>query len=142
MRELVLPLVACAALAPGLALAGGTAKVRLAAKLAGSKETPKGAPAGRGMADVTITGTRVCWQFTYGGLGGKPTAAHIHKGRPGTAGPVVVPLGAAFKRRGCTTASAAVVRAIERSPAAYYVNIHTAKYPGGAIRGQLARASG
>lgn len=141
MRKLVLSLVACAALAPGVGLAGATAKVRLEAKLAGAKETPKGAPAGRGRAEVSIAGTKVCWQLTYSGLGGKPTAAHIHRGRPGTAGPVVVPLGGAFTPRGCTTAPAAVARSIERSPAAFYVNIHTRTYPGGAIRGQLARAS-
>jgi hypothetical protein len=66
-------------------------------------------------------------------------AAHIHKGKPGVAGPVVVPLGAAFRKSGCTTARAAVTAAIVRTPGAYYVNIHTAKYPAGAIRGQLAR---
>ena len=67
----------------------------------------------------------------------KPLASHIHKGAAGTAGPVVVPLGAAYKAKGCTKAPAKVVAAIEEHPSSYYVNIHTTKYPAGAIRGQL-----
>jgi hypothetical protein len=34
-------------------------------------------------------------------------------------------------------ASKTVVAAILKTPGAYYVNIHTKKYPDGAIRGQL-----
>jgi hypothetical protein len=34
-------------------------------------------------------------------------------------------------------ASKSLISAIEKKPGAYYVNIHTAKYPAGAIRGQL-----
>jgi hypothetical protein len=34
---------------------------------------------------------------------------------------------------------AAIVAGIKRNPAAYYVNVHNAKYPGGALRGQLRR---
>jgi hypothetical protein len=52
-------------------------------------------------------------------------------------GPVVVPFGKAFKSKGCTTASRSLIASILRSPSAYYVNVHNAKYPGGALRGQL-----
>ena len=64
-------------------------------------------------------------------------AAHIHKGKAGVAGPVVVPFGAHYKSKGCTTTTAAIAAAIQRNPAAYYVNVHNAKYPGGALRGML-----
>ena len=66
-------------------------------------------------------------------------AAHIHKGRPGVAGPVVVPFGKVFKAKGCTTTTAAIAAAIQRTPSAYYVHVHNAKYPAGALRGQLRR---
>jgi hypothetical protein len=67
--------------------------------------------------------------------------AHIHKGAKGVSGNVVVPLGGTYKRQGCTTAAKSLVRAILRKPSAYYVNVHNAKHPAGAMRGQLVRES-
>jgi hypothetical protein len=102
----------------------------------GKAETPKGDPDGQGTAEVKITGTRVCWEIKVSKVQ-TIAAAHIHKGKPGTAGPVVVPFGKVFKAKGCTTTTAKIAAAILRNPAAYYVNVHNAKYPGGALRGQL-----
>jgi hypothetical protein len=129
---------AAAAFVPAAVLAGGTAGTTLTVKLTGGVEVPKGAPAGHGTAAITINGTKVCWKFS--GLTGidKPTAAHIHKGAAGTAGPVVVPFGAAFKPTGCMATTAALAKAILAAPSSYYVNVHTAKFPGGAVRAQLA----
>lgn len=108
----------------------------LHATLTGKAETPKGDPDGLGTAEVKITGTRVCWEIKVSKVQ-TIAAAHIHKGKPGTAGPVVVPFGKVFKAKGCTTTTAKIAAAIQRNPAAYYVNVHNAKYPGGALRGQL-----
>jgi len=108
----------------------------LHATLIGKAETPKGDPDGRGTAEVKITGRKVCWEIKVAKVQ-TIVAAHIHKGGPGVAGPVVVPFGKVFKSKGCTTTTAAIAAAIERHPAAYYVNVHNAKYPGGALRGQL-----
>ena len=129
-----------AALVPVAALAGSRAMhPELGAKLLGTVEVPKGAPKGHGIVNLTLNGTKgtVCW--TFAGIAGidKPAAAHIHKGSPCKAGGVVVPLGSAYKVKGCTTAAKSLIGAIESNPNAYYVNVHTAKYPGGAIRGQL-----
>ena len=63
----------------------------------------------------TITGTKVCWAFTKIKGITKPLASHIHKGGVGVSGPVVVPLGAAFKPSGCTNAPAAVTKATLKS---------------------------
>jgi hypothetical protein len=119
--------------------AGATAAMQkgsLHAALTGKAETPKGDPDGSGTAEVKITGTKVCWEIHVAKVG-TIMAAHIHKGKPGVAGPVVVPFGAAFKSKGCTTGSASLTAAILKNPSAYYVNVHNAKYPGGALRGQL-----
>jgi hypothetical protein len=49
----------------------------------------------------------------------------------------VIPLGASYKAKGCRKASKSLIGAIETNPNRYYVNIHNARYPAGAIRGQL-----
>lgn len=110
----------------------------LHATLLGKAETPKGDPDGRGTAEVKITGRKVCWEIKVSRIQ-TIAAAHIHKGGPGVAGPVVVPFGKVFRAKGCTTTTAAIAAAIEKRPSAYYVNVHNAKYPGGALRGQLRK---
>jgi hypothetical protein len=135
MRHVIVVMFAALVVAAGAAGAvqsGGS----LHATLTGKAETPKGDPDGRGTAEVKINGTKVCWEIKVSKVQ-TIVAAHIHKGRPGTAGPVVVPFGAKFRAKGCTTTTAAIAAAIKRSPSSYYVNVHNAKYPGGALRGQL-----
>jgi hypothetical protein len=132
------------ALIVGLIVVGGAAGAlhkggaSLHATLSGKVEVPKGDPDGSGTAEVKINGTKVCWEIEVAKVG-TITAAHIHKGGPGVAGPVVVPFGKTYKSGGCTTTSTSLAAAINKSPGAYYVNVHNAKYPGGAVRGQLHR---
>jgi CHRD domain len=128
------------AASPAAAIAARDAMhAEVGAGLSGKAEVPKGAPAGHGIVNVTLdseTG-KVCWTFERIAGIGKAQAAHIHKAPAKKAGPVVVPLGSAFKTKGCTRAATKTVEAIEARPSAYYVNVHTKKYPNGAIRGQL-----
>jgi hypothetical protein len=139
--RLVVLAVLAAAIVPVVAFAASSSSSKFAASMVGSAEVPKGAPRGHATAAVTITGTKVCWRFTNVTGIDKTTAAHIHKGKAGTAGPVVVPFGAAYKASGCIASTSAVVKGILANPAGYYVNIHTVKYPGGAVRGQLKKAT-
>jgi CHRD domain len=108
-------------------------------KLAGSNEVPAGAPAGSAIAVISIKAKgEVCWKFSA--LKGvvAPAVAHIHHGASGTSGPIVIPLGGAYKPSGCVTATAPQLLAlIEANPQRFYVNIHNTKYPGGAVRAQL-----
>ncbi|HST26007.1 MAG TPA: CHRD domain-containing protein [Gaiellaceae bacterium] len=136
--RLILLLAVIAVAVPAVALASHASSLTFGATLLGKSEVPKGAPAGKGTATITITGTKVCWKFT--GVKGitKVTASHIHIGKAGTAGNVVVAFFAgSLKTTGCVKSTSAVVKGIEKNPKGYYVNIHTVKYPAGAIRGQL-----
>ena len=107
--------------------------------LTGAAEVPgPGDPDGTGTATVRVNpGLRtVCWTITVSDV--EPiTAAHIHVGSPTEAGPVVVPLNP--YSGGCTQVSRELALAIIRNPGAYYVNVHNAPYPAGALRGQLSR---
>jgi len=120
------------------ASAGTTVTKKLEATLTGKAE---GAPvSNKGRVEVKLNAAtgKVCWEFKLARIDGKAMQAHIHKGKRGVAGDVVVPLGANYKRQGCTTAAKAMVKAILKGPAAYYVNVHNAKHPAGAMRGQLS----
>ncbi len=77
------------------------------------------------------------WKLTFENLTGRAVAAHIHKGKSGVAGPVVVPLCGPCKsgQTGTKPISAATLAAIRTGGA--YVNVHTAKNAGGEIRGQI-----
>ena len=137
MRSRPLVVAVIAALIPVAAALGASAHDNsLHATLSGKGEIPKGDPDGRGTAEVKITGAKVCWELTASKIG-TPNAAHLHKGRAGKAGPVVVPFGKTYKAKGCATTTAAIASAIKRNPPAYYVNVHNVKYPAGAVRGQL-----
>ena len=123
---------------PAVALASRSGPLIFEAYLSGKSEIPKTASKAKGTVNVTISGTKVCWKFT--GVSGfdKPVVSHIHKGTAKTAnGPVVVPLGDRYAAKGCTVSTSAIAGAIVKNPKGYYVNVHTAKYPNGAIRGQL-----
>jgi len=136
---------ALTALVAPAAAAGGQATL-LAASLTGAREVPgPGDPDGAGRAVVKLSGDQACFLLKWSRIAA-PVASHIHLGRRGVAGPVVLPF---FQGQlpdtlnavaGCAPADPALVDAIAAHPSDYYVNIHTGEFPGGAIRGQLHRA--
>ncbi len=70
------------------------------------------------------------------------TAAHLHEGATGIAGPVVVSLAALTggNANGCVqNLDAELVVRIQQNPAGFYVTVHNANYPDGAARGQLGQ---
>ena len=98
---------------------------------------------GRGSFNATIDGDQLCFGLTVKNLD-TTAAAHIHRGGKRTNGPVVVPLehpaeGDPGAAAGCVTVDDAVMSAILRRPGRFYVNVHTAAFGGGAVRGQLFR---
>jgi hypothetical protein len=141
LRRTVIALVISAlALVAVLAANAATAKTtKFEIALKGTNEKPAAAKSNKGTAELTLNTTtgKVCWEFKLAKIDGKATQAHIHKGKAGVSGNVVVPLGGTYKRQGCTTASKALVKSIAGHPSSYYVNVHNAKHPLGAMRGQL-----
>ncbi|MDB5418858.1 MAG: hypothetical protein JWP50_2277 [Phenylobacterium sp.] len=122
-----------------LAQAGGT---KLTTTLNGANEKPTAAdPKATGAASVTVNGAQVCYDLQVKDLT-QPTMAHIHKGAVDAAGPVAVPLAppdASGHSTGCVTADPAVAKDIAANPGGYYVNVHSAAFKAGAIRGQLSK---
>lgn len=67
-------------------------------------------------------------------------AVHLQQGPLRTQGPIVVPLPEVKdgKASGCRKLDQPRFTAVSERPADYFVNVRTTRYPGGAIRGQLA----
>lgn len=94
---------------------------------------------GKGTFTGQIAHGKLKFTLKFSGLTGPASAAHIHMGSVGKAGPVLVALcgPCSSPATGTVAVSAAVIKAINKGAA--YVNVHTAKYPNGEIRGQLAK---
>jgi hypothetical protein len=112
--------------------------------LTGAAEIPgPGDPDGSGTAKIWLNPgqSEVCFELTVSGVD-PITAAHIHSAPVGLAGPVVVPLNpppTSGSSSGCVSADRDLINAIIQSPEQYYVNVHNAAFPAGALRGQLGK---
>ena len=119
----------------------------LTGPLLGVNETPPNASPATGSIDITVdTGANdVLFTLTFANLLGPSTAAHIHEGIAGVAGPVKVPLplDTASGQTSATTSGTGTpitgfnVADIVSNPTGFYVNLHSSVYPGGEIRGQI-----
>lgn len=68
----------------------------------------------------------------------KPTMAHVHEGAAGADGKPVATLEVTGKDSdSCIAMEPELVKKIIAAPKDYYVNVHTADFPKGAVRGQL-----
>jgi CHRD domain-containing protein len=110
------------------------------AALRGNAEPNAGSPQGRGFAIIAFHGpTTLCWRFSH--LHGFATATHaaIYAGTSGRSGSLAIALTGPprLHHRGCIRSPQATHAEIVRAPANYYVNVFAARYPRGAVRGQL-----
>jgi hypothetical protein len=136
-------MAATAAVALGAcAQSGLPRRMELSSTLTGYQAVP-------GPGDLDGTGTararidpdtgQVCWELAARGID-PATAAHIHRGEAGSVGPPVMPMtapGPSERSEGCATVALELAREMVVRPHGFYVNVHNAAFPGGAIRGQL-----
>lgn len=119
----------------------------LTTTLTGGTEVPgPGDPDGSGSATIRPQEAKgeICYELSVAGIG-EATAAHIHKGAAGTAGPARVTLmpPATGSSNGCATGvNPVLIKRMLANPANFYLNVHNKEYPKGAVRGQLAKAEG
>ena len=118
---------------------------RLVANLKARSEVPKPTGAKPGVTgaftgkavELANDNARLTWRLTYSKLSGRAVAAHIHSGKVGTAGNVMVALCGPCPngKKGVVTITHAQLKTVRAGRA--YVNIHTPKNPAGEIRGQV-----
>ncbi len=144
---------------PSVARAQGEARARLGGgsagrlyvghvDLTGKAAKPRGEL--RATGSITICVDTVANSISFGFdqllVTGRPTAGHIHIGAAGSTGPVVFPFAAPglidplageIQWSGSATAAKGTISSLVASPGKYYVNVHTKKFPSGALRGQL-----
>jgi hypothetical protein len=118
--------------------------VNLKATLSARNEVPKetGNASGRVTATVNTKTRSVCVKLTTANLSG-PTAAHIHQGRSGKAGGVVIDYTFLIPKRvrnGCAKGPQSIVNGLANSPSGFYFNVHSRAHPAGAARGQFTKA--
>lgn len=110
-------------------------------EMTGADERPgPGDPDGSGTAVFMVNPgqSEVCYTLTVTDID-PATAAHVHVAPTTSPGPVVIPLAAptSGSSSGCATVSRELALALIKSPGDYYINVHNAAYPAGAVRGQL-----
>jgi hypothetical protein len=146
--------VVLSAVATAMAASGALADAKTATftiQLSGAAEvcpTAPGTCGGPGTGTATIEIDRnartLCYAITTQNVALPLLAAHVHVAPVGQAGPVVIPLftqpvNADTVPRTCLTGlDKNLLKAILRNPENYYVNVHNAPFPNGAVRGQLA----
>ena len=118
---------------------------KLATTLTGATEVPgPGDPDGAGLFEARVNpGTeRICYTIAASHIDAA-TAAHIHTGAAGVAGGVVLTLdtpdGDDDDSEECQDIDRGLAQQLIQNPQNYYVNVHNAAFPQGAIRGQLSK---
>ena len=113
--------------------------------LTGDQEGPnQGDGAGSAKATVTLKpdGNEVCLDLTVEKLD-PVVAIHLQQGGLKQQGPIILPLPDVKdgKASGCRALDPPRFAEVRARPQDYFVNVRTSKFPGGAVRGQLAPVS-
>jgi hypothetical protein len=121
------------------------------ANLSGQEEVPPIQTQATGMAEFIVMGDAVNYNVNSSNIQGA-TAGHIHLGKPGENGPIVITLFKYDTHMNQVSETGSFTAADQEGPMAgqpyqelgmaaingsLYVNIHTEKSPNGEIRGQI-----
>jgi len=107
------------------------------ASLNGAKEVPPNISDATGNATLVYNENTNKFDLTVTYSGVTATDAHIHKGAVGTSGSVVFPITVTASPLTLNDVSLTAEQEADLKNGLYYVNIHSAAYPNGEIRGQL-----
>ncbi len=109
------------------------------AEMDASQETPPTASGATGTAWASLdnTGTQLAYHVTIAGLDTTLTASHIHDAPVGVAGPVVHAITFVDSSSGGAWSGVPPDMVSELMKDNLYFNVHSVKYPGGEIRGQI-----
>lgn len=117
--------------------------IHMQAVLIGGNEVGSGGdPDGYGTVAINFRGnTELCVAILVSKIA-TPTAAHIHEAFAPSNGPVIInlPVPAAGDpgfSSGCVAITGTQYSLLRANPQKFYVNVHNAAFPGGALRGQL-----
>ncbi len=116
-----------------------------AAQLAGGREAGNPGDADGWGLGVVGLGANTVWYYLWVTDVSQPTMAHIHAGSAGQSGGVTINFTATFTEvapntyvaTGSVAAEPGTIGAVLDNPAGFYVNVHNADFPAGAVRGQV-----
>lgn len=97
-------------------------------------------PDASGSARLVVGGTSIRFHVTTSADLGKVVATHLHQGVAGVNGPMAVELNPGFMGEvldGSVLVESDLSARILANPSQYYVKLHSLRFPGGAIRGEL-----
>jgi hypothetical protein len=105
----------------------------------GAVETPANASTATGTATLTFNNDTKIFNIVVQYSGVNATMAHIHKGEVGVAGSVIFGFDNPASPINYTSPVLDATQEADLMANLYYVNIHSAQFPGGEIRGQLIK---
>ncbi|MDP1740101.1 MAG: CHRD domain-containing protein [Polaromonas sp.] len=109
-------------------------------QLRGANEVPPAATNATGQVDAVLNKDTnlLQWKMTYDGLSGPATAGHFHgPAMVGANAGVALPFNNPVTSPMAGQATLTAAQAADLIAGKWYANIHTAKFPGGEIRGQM-----
>jgi hypothetical protein len=136
-----------AVMAPRALRAAPTAGLRSTVLYAlpnGGEETPPNTSTATGLGRFVLTPdhTQLIYEVHVSGLSGPATAMHLHMAARGVSGNVIIPLATPTSDNGESVGCVPVPAGVDAALLAQqmYLNIHTAAFGGGEVRGQVVPA--